>query len=167
MFERIKSKFNNISTIKLLCERAEIHALQDQQRDPGAEHFLLAALDLPDGTARLAFEQAAVEPDALKAAIERQYADALRAIGLKADTPADTPVSTSPGIYQAAASGQEIMQQLAETRKDHSPLLGADVVGLVAGMPHGVAARALRALGVDPAILKSTADTVAKAGRVR
>lgn len=167
MFEGIKSKFNNIGTIKLLCERAEAYALQDQQRDPGAEHFLLAALDLPDGTARLAFERAGVKPDALRAAIERQYADGLRAIGLKADLPADAPVPANTGIYQASASGQEIMQQLAETRRDHSPLLGADVVGIVAGMSHGIAARALRASGVDPDMLRSTADAVAKAGRVR
>lgn len=167
MFQGFKSKLNNISTIKLLCERAETYALQDQQREPGAEHFLLAALDLPDGTARLVFEQTGVEPDAVRAAIERQYADALRAIGLKADTPADTPMSANPGIYQAASSGREIMQELAATRKDHSPLLGAHVVGIVAGMSHGVAARALRTLGVDSIILKSTADAIAEAGRVR
>lgn len=166
MFQGIKSKLNNIGTIKLLCERAETYALQDQQREPGAEHFLLAALDLPDGTARLAFQKAGVEPDALRAAIERQYADALRSIGLKADIAADTPMSANPGIYQAASSGREIMQELAAGRKDHSPLLGVHVVGIVAGMSHGVAARALRALGVDSIILKSTADAIAEAGRV-
>lgn len=167
MFEKIKSKFNNIGTIKALCERAETYALQDQQREPGAEHFLLAAFDLPDGTARLAFEQAGAEPDALKAAIEHQYADALRAIGLKADMPTETPVSANTGIYRAAASGQEVMQQLAATRTEHGPLLGADVVGIVAGMSHGVAARALRALGIESATLKSAADAIAKAGRGR
>lgn len=166
MFQGLKSKLNNISTIKLLCEQAETYALQDHQREPGAEHFLLAALDLPDGTARLAFEQTGVEPDALRAAIERQYADALRSIGLKADTAADAPMSANPGVYLAASSGREIMQELAATRKDHRPLLGAHVVGIVAGMPHGVAARALRALGVNSIILKSTADAIAEAGRV-
>tara|TARA_R110000850_G_scaffold29276_1_gene80894 strand:- start:2115 stop:2342 length:228 start_codon:yes stop_codon:yes gene_type:complete len=50
MFQALKTKFKNVTTLKFLCERAEIHALQDQQREPGAEHFLLAALDLPDGT---------------------------------------------------------------------------------------------------------------------
>jgi len=76
MFKGIKSKLNDMSTIKFLCERAETYALQDQQREPGAEHFLLASLDLPDGMARLAFDRAGVEPDALKAAIERQYGEA-------------------------------------------------------------------------------------------
>lgn len=167
MFQAIKSKLDTMGTIKLLCEWAERFALQDQQREPGAEHFLLAALELPDGTARLAFERAGAEPNALRAAIERQYADALRLVGLKADGPAAAPMPANSGIYEAAPSGQDIMQELAATRKDHGPLLGAHVVGIVAGMPHGVAARALRALGVDPAILKSTADAIAEVGRRR
>lgn len=160
MFKRIRAKLDDMSTIKRLCERAEAHALQDQQREPGAEHFLLAALDLPDGTARLAFERAGAEPDALKGAIERQYGDALQSIGLMANAPDDTPLSANPGAYQAAPSGQAIMQELAQTRRDHAPLLGAHVVSIVAGLPQGVAPRALRALGVDPAILKSSADAI-------
>lgn len=55
------------------------------------------------------------------------------------------------------------MQELAATRKDHAPLLGAHVVGIVAAMSQGVAPRALRALGVDPATLKSAADAIVAA----
>lgn len=163
MFSGIKSKLDDMSIIKRLCERAEAHALHDQQREPGAEHFLLAALDLPDGTARLAFERAGVEPDALQAAIERQYGDALRSLGLTADAPHETSISANPGAYQAAPSGQAVMQELAATRKDHAPLLGAHVVGIVAAMSQGVAPRALRALGVDSATLKSAADAIVAA----
>ncbi|MBP2433005.1 MULTISPECIES: hypothetical protein [Bradyrhizobium] len=63
------------------------------------------------------------EPDALKGAIERQYGEALRSIGLKADAPRDIPMRASPGIYDAAPSGREIMQELAAIRKNHGPLL--------------------------------------------
>lgn len=159
MFERIRSKFHDVGTIKRLCERAEAHALHDQQREPGAEHFLLAALDLPDGTARLAFARAGGEPDALKTAIERQYGDALLSIGLTADT-STVPVSAYPGVYHAAPSGQAVMRELAEVRRDHAPLLGAHVVSIVAGLSQGVVPRALRALGVDPVSLKSSADAI-------
>ncbi|HEV7305804.1 Clp protease N-terminal domain-containing protein [Ensifer sp.] len=114
-----------MGTIRLLCERAEANALLDQQREPGAEHFLLASLDLPDGTARLAFEKAGIEPDAQRAAIERQYADALSAVGLRADVPSGAPMAANSGLYRAAASGQEIVEQLAANRRDHGPLLGA------------------------------------------
>jgi ATP-dependent Clp protease ATP-binding subunit ClpA len=82
MLNRVKARLGDIGTIKTLCERAEEHALQDQQREPGAEHFLLSAFDLPDGTARLAFERVAADPSALKRAIERQYGNALRSIGI-------------------------------------------------------------------------------------
>ena len=95
MLEGLRSKLDDMRTIRLLCEGAEAHALQDRQREPGAEHFLLAALDLPDGTARLAFERAGAEPGALKAAVERQYGDALRALGLTPETPAETPASAA------------------------------------------------------------------------
>ena len=162
MFKRIRSKLDDMGTIKRLCERAEAHALHDQQREPGAEHFLLAALDLPDGTARLAFERAGAEPDALKAAIERQYGDALLSIGLAVSAPPEMPASANSGAYHATASGQAIMQELAATRRDHAPLLGAHVVSIVAGLPQGVAPRALRALGADPASLKSSADAIVR-----
>jgi len=52
------------------------------------------------------------------------------------------------------------------TRKGHGPLLGVHVVGLVAGMSHGVAARALRTLGVDSIALKSAADAIAETAQV-
>lgn len=50
MFKSIRSHFNNIRSIKLLCERAEAHALEDRQREPGAEHFLLASFELTWGS---------------------------------------------------------------------------------------------------------------------
>jgi len=113
MFQALKTKLKNVTILKFLCERAENRALQDQQREPGAEHFLLAALDLPDGTARRAFEQAGVNPGDFRVAIERQYADALCSIGLKAELPLDTSMSAASGVYRAEASGQQMMQALA------------------------------------------------------
>lgn len=165
MFKGMKAKLDDMATIKRLCETAEACALHDQQREPGAEHFLLAALDLPDGTARLAFERVGVAPDALKPAIGRQYDEALRALGIQSVPPIDTPRSPNAGLYEAAPSGAAVMQELAATRRSHGPLLGAHVVGIVAGMAHGVAPRALRALGLDPAALKSAAEAITEARR--
>lgn len=162
MLKGLKAKLDDMATIRRLCERAEAHALRDQQREPGAEHFLLAALDLPDGTARLAFARAGADADALPAAIERQYADALGAIGLAADALPDSAPPEPTRLYRAAASGQQLMQDLAESREDRGPLLGAHVVAAVAGLSQGVAARALRALGVDPVALKSAADEIVR-----
>jgi len=164
MFTSLKAKFRDMATIRQLCEMAEAHALKDRQRRPGAEHFLLAALDLDDGTARLAFDRAGVSADAFGPAIERQYAAALQSVGVAVPLPVrddERTPSADPGAFHAAPSGQEVMQTLAATRQQHAPLLGAHVVAIVAGMPHGVAARALRSMGADADLLRTAAEEVA------
>ncbi len=163
MFKLIKQRLNDIGTLKALCEGAERHALQDQQRAPGAEHFLLAALDLPDGTAGRSFERVGVDASGLPQAIQRQYAEALRPIGLDPRiaaelAPAQAPLPSNRGAYAAAPSGEEVMQALAADRAGRGPLLGADVVAKVAGLDGGVAARALRLMGVEPAALRAAAE---------
>ncbi|WAX95760.1 Clp protease N-terminal domain-containing protein [Aminobacter sp. NyZ550] len=166
MFSRIKARFNDIGTIGTLCTGAEQHALRDHQREPGVEHFLLAALDLPDGTARQVFAAVGADPAALHQAIARQYGDALAAIGLdiaSSSSAGSERLAARPGAFNASPSGQEVMQALAASRSQHGPLLGAHVVAIVAGMPHGVAARALRAMGIDLAQLRSAAEAVAGA----
>lgn len=169
MFSRIKARLTDMATIKTLCTQAEAYALQDQQREPGAEHFLLSALDLPDGTARRAFERIGADPAALQPAIARQYGDALAAIGFDLTLPKETsgekPLTARPGAFVASASGQEAMQALTAGRAEHSPLLGVHVVAVVAGMSHGVAARALRAMGIDAAALRSAAQEIAGSAR--
>lgn len=52
------------------------------------------------------------------------------------------------------------MQELAKARAHHSPLLGCHIVALVAGMPHGVTARALRSMGVESDKLRATAEAI-------
>ncbi len=164
MFQSIKGKLRDMSTIRQLCEAAEAHALADRQRQPGAEHFLLAALDLQDGTAQLTFKRVGVNPEALKPAIEHQYRAALEAIGLSVGlgevSGAPATQQLAQGVYQAAACGQEVMQALANARHRHAPLLGAHVVAIIAAMPYGVAARALRSIGVDLAALRAIAEEV-------
>jgi ATP-dependent Clp protease ATP-binding subunit ClpA len=168
MLGMFESKLRDMGTIRTLCEAAEAYALEDRQQQPGAEHFLLAALDLKDGTARLAFQRTGADPEGLKPAIEQQYAAALHSIGihvaLAANRDEASPKRAETGAYQAAPSGQEVMQALADSRQGHGPLLGAHIVAIVATMPHGVAARALRGMGVDAARLRAAAQDIAAAG---
>ena len=79
MFETIKQRFRDMSTIKSLCLAAEQHANTDGRKEPGAEHFVLAALESPDGTARKAFEHIRVDPNSFRAAIA-QHGEAVRAL---------------------------------------------------------------------------------------
>lgn len=165
MLNKIKKRFQYMKTIKTLCEHAERYALQDEQREPGAEHFVLSAIDLPDGTAKLAFTRAGMDATSFKGAILSQYDDALRYVGLAPPAPGEAPARTeasgqSRALYNAAASGRDLMLALAAARKGHNPLLGAHVISIVADMEHGVAARALDAMGADRATLKRAADDV-------
>lgn len=157
MLQRFRQRMRDMRTISTLCRSAERHALADGQSRPGAEHFLLAALELSDGTAGRAFERVQADPDQFRAAIARQYADALRQFGVNVSGLDSTEESAAPaaGIYRAAPSGQSVVQGLAEVRaRDRdAPLVGAHVIEVIAGMERGVAARALRAMGVEPASL--------------
>lgn len=161
MFHRLKQRLGDIAVIRALCLNAEGHARRDGQREPGAEHFLLAALDLPDGTARRAFARVGADPGGLEAAIAAQYAGALSGLGVDLNvSPEPEPVEpVPPSPYRAAPSGQDVMQALAAHRRlgDSSPLVGAHVVMVVASMPHGVAARTLRTMGVDREALRQAA----------
>ncbi|WKB53101.1 Clp protease N-terminal domain-containing protein [Eleftheria terrae] len=158
-----------MKTIRTLCEGAERHARQHGQAEPGAEHFLLAALDLPDGTARRTLQRLQLPPERLAQALAQQYQDALRHVGVNADAfelaPAEAGHPGGHGLYKASGSGQAVVQALArhEGRAPGSPLLGAHVLAVIASMKHGVAVRTLKALGADPAAVRAAASEEAAA----
>ncbi len=155
MFDKIKRRFRDMSTLKALCLGAEKHANADGQKEPGSEHFVLAALELPDGTARKAFERIQLDPNSFRTAIAQQYDDALRNIGIELPqhTSSDGAVSipAGTGVYKAQPSARALMQQLITQQKADAdvPLLGAHVIMAVTTTHYGVAVRALRAMGVD------------------
>ncbi|MES2613201.1 MAG: Clp protease N-terminal domain-containing protein [Pseudomonadota bacterium] len=160
MFRQLQHRFQTMRTLSRLCTGAEAHARSRGQAAPGAEHFLLAAIDLPDGSARRAFESVGADPAAVGGAIERQYRDALQSVGLDALPPAAAlETLAAGGLYRAQPSGQELVQALARASKEQAgPLLGAHVVAAIAAMPQGVAARTLRALEIDASRLAAAAQ---------
>lgn len=172
MFERIRQRVGDVKTIAQLCQGAERQAQQDGQAEPGAEHFLLAALDLPDGTARRVFERLGADAGDVRAAVHRQYADALSRIGVDAASfeaidDASSPLPPGGGLYKAAPSGEAVMQALSrrEGAQGRGPLLGAHVVAAVAALKQGVAARTLRAMGLEPeAVARAALQEVQDAG---
>mgnify|MGYP000459840476 CR=1 FL=1 len=171
MFKTIKQRFRDMGTIKTLCFGAEKLANADGQKEPGAEHFVLSALALPDGTARKAFERIDADPDTFRDAIARQYENALQSLGISlphdaVNTETATPVPTSKGPYKTQPSAQALMQTLTreimakEQKTDPTaPLLGAHVVLAATSAQYGVTARAFRAMGIDPIKLAEAART--------
>lgn len=139
-------------TIKQLLEGAERLAQQAGESLPGAEHLLLSALALPDGTARRAFERLGVDPDGLPSAIAAQHDDALRAVGIEVDAKdLDVPAPEARGVYLSTPSAQTTFKRAVELSGKPKPrrLRGAHVVLAVTEMEHGTVARALSRLGVN------------------
>jgi ATP-dependent Clp protease ATP-binding subunit ClpA len=160
---------NELDTIRRLLEGSEAIARAAGDDLPGAEHLLLAALALPDGTARAAFVRAGAEPDGLAAAIEQQHDDALRAVGIDAGsvTLADAPPPAQGRVFRATPSAQHAFRRAVELSASPKPrrLLGAHVVAAVCESDQGSAARAIRRLGVEPVSLGAAAmEELAHAG---
>jgi ATP-dependent Clp protease ATP-binding subunit ClpA len=162
---KLTQPVRDIRTINKLLSGAEAQAHQAGESAPGAEHLLLSALALPDGSARRAFERAGADPDQLRAAIAAQHADALRAIGIEppddaaldAAVASNTPAAT--GVFRSNASARSAFQaasRMARSKRS-SRLLGAHVVAAVAQMEHGTATRALAVMGIDRATLAAAA----------
>ncbi|GGC14459.1 Clp protease N-terminal domain-containing protein [Pseudoduganella buxea] len=152
MLQRIRQRLADMRTIKILAEAAERHAGAAGEREPGPEHFLLAALDLPDGLAQRAFARLGVDPAGLRGAIAAQHGAALAGIGADPALLADTaPLPPATGPYHAKGSMQEVMRQLADwpRARPTEPLTGAHVLAVIASSRQGTAARALRTLGLD------------------
>lgn len=160
---RIRDRLRDVRTIRQLHEAAEAEARRAGDTEPAAEHFLLAAIELPDGTARRAFATVGADPDALRGAIEAQHAEALESVGVEAAAAPPAPVAgTGRGAYRSRSSAQQVFREAGElARTTRTPLCGAHVVVAVTALEHGTAARALRALGIDPVALRGAARAAA------
>ncbi|WIM96700.1 Clp protease N-terminal domain-containing protein [Actinoplanes oblitus] len=151
-------------TIKTLLTAAESEAQRAGDDLPGPEHLLLAAFDLPDGTARLAFERAGADPAGFRAAVNDAHRQAIHDLGVQV-TGSDRALpeaAPATGPYRLTAPGQEVFQAAVRLAKEspRSPLRGAHVVAAIGGQERGTVTRALRTLGVDRAALATAAGEV-------
>ena len=156
LLRRIRLRIKDVSTISALCQGAEQHALDNGEDKPGAEHFLLAALDLPDGTAKSVFAEFHVDSEAINAAIYKQYNDALTEVGINVDSvklnESETKLKQRQHIlYQGKPSVQTLMQELAALRRQDKdmPLLGAHVLQVLASREVDTVARTLKTLNIS------------------
>lgn len=172
-----RTKVKDIATINQLLTGAEREADRTGDATPGAEHLLLSALALPDGTARRAFQLAGIDPDGLRDAIAAAHATALSIVGIVPAAEAGTgeargqhPPDAAPrkGPLRINAPAQQAFQRAVARSKATEPaaLRGVDVVAAVAEQEHGTAARALTVLGVDrPALLEACQAVPGQTGK--
>ena len=147
---------DDMRTIRQLLTDAERIAREMGEEQPGAEHLLLSAMGLPDGSAARVFGGLGIDEAAIRAALRDEHADALVAAGVARETaeamaePSPLGEAGKPRLYPAGPSAQEVFQEagrLARTSKQR--LAGAHVVAAVASLERGTLPRVLDRLGVD------------------
>lgn len=169
---KLKNPVRDIRTIKQLLTGAEAEARQMGDTLPGAEHLLLSALALADGSARRVFERLGAGADGIRSAIVAHHAEALQTVGVEpidaaALLPTPDAVDPPTGAFRSSASAQGVFQEAVKVAKRDkaSRLVGAHVVVAVAQMEHGTAAEALRGMGIDRHALAAAAWSELGAGR--
>ena len=147
---------DDMRTIKQLLTEAERIAREMGEEEPGAEHLLLSALGLPDGSAARALGSLGVDADRLRLALREEQADALVSAGVPRETaeamaePAPLGAGGAPLLYAAGPSAREVFQEAGRlARSSKQRLAGAHVVVAVAGLERGTLPRVLDRLGVD------------------
>jgi ATP-dependent Clp protease ATP-binding subunit ClpA len=147
---------DDMRTIKQLLTDAERIAREMGEEEPGAEHLLLSAIGLPDGSAGRALSTLGIDADRIRTALREEQADALVAAGVPRGTaeamaePTPLGPAGAPLLYGAGPSAREVFQEAGElARSSKQRLAGAHVVVAVAGLERGTMPRVLDRLGVD------------------
>ncbi|QIB65719.1 Clp protease N-terminal domain-containing protein [Kineobactrum salinum] len=157
MFQLFKRKLRDAQTLARLCTLAEDLAHQQGRSKPGSEHFILAALALPDQTAAQAFASLGLTEQQFQDALAAQRSDALASVGISTtavevtNLPSALPLPKS-ALYETEPSGKSLVKRLAETRKTRTArfLLSADVLLAAAQENYTPSTRAFQKLGISP-----------------
>lgn len=156
----LRDAVSDVRTIDELLTSAERHALALGDDVPGAEHLLLAALGLDEGSARRALAAFGVDLEALRAAVVAVHAEGLRAIGMADDEcGVEVPVRAPGKLFRSTATAQKAFQRAVELSKNDSPrmLRGGHVVVAICELHAGTVVRAFDVLGIDRSELAEAA----------
>lgn len=155
----------DMRTIGALLGDAEQVARRLGDEEPAAEHLLLAALKLPDGSAARALGAVGVSAEHLERALVEEQAASLERAGFDTDAAARLaqPEAVSPaagaGIYRSSMSAQELFRAAGDrARSARQRLAGAHVVVAASEVEDGTLARVLERLGVDRPAMRAAAE---------
>lgn len=162
MLRKLRGRAAAMKTIAALLTQAEQIARTRGTERPAAEHIVLAALQLPDGTAARALERLGSSAADFGAALDAQEVEDLERIGVHVDDgriSAELPPPREPdGIYRSEPSAQQLFQAAGEdARRGGGTLVGAHVLRAAADLEHGPTARALLRMGIDRTALREAA----------
>ena len=150
-----RSRMYDIRFMQSLFPAAEAEAAALGEKEPGAEHLILATLDFQEGSTRRVFERVGADPDQFRDAVAGQHAAALRSIGIEEDATAiddrlPPPPDRLSSVYRSAPSARHVFPEVVKlVRRDRSRLSGAYILLVASQMEYGTTARALDAMGID------------------
>jgi ATP-dependent Clp protease ATP-binding subunit ClpA len=151
-------------TIAALLTDAEGVARRMGDSQPAAEHLLVAALQLPEGSAARALDRFGVTAERLGGAITDEHAAGLVAAGVEPEAarrlaePTAIEPAAGSGLYRSSPSARDLFNAAASAaRGAKQRLVGAHVVLAASDVEHGTLPRILDRLGVDRAQLREAA----------
>ena len=154
MRQRFRQAKADVWTMRQLFPEAEQLARAGGRAQPGPDDLVLAALGLPDGTARRALESCGVTARALRAATEE-----VRGAPAGASAPLPDPPT---GAFDAEPSMRMTFHVAVGIAKaDRSHVRSGDVLLAALQSPEGIVATALARLGVSTDDVR---DAVARSG---
>ncbi|MGJ7442174.1 Clp protease N-terminal domain-containing protein [Aquipuribacter sp. MA13-6] len=161
----LRTALRDVTTIRTLLTTAEDEARRGGDELPGAEHLVLAAAALPDGSAARALAAVGVDVGTLRGAIEAVHAEAL---GASPDSPGTDQVplevavaGPASGVFRCTATARQVFQQASGVARapGSGGLQGRHVVAAACDLTRGTFVRALDRLGVDRSRLRDAAAT--------
>lgn len=161
LIERLRQRRTDIATLKNLLEAAEEQAVRRGDGRVGAEHLLLAAFDLVgDDSARAAFAAVNLDASDFLSAIEQQHRDALGSVGMSSSPELGNSAAPKKAFGSHDASFEAAVQGTYKAHGRGGALRGAHVVEGVCSVEHGVAARAIAAMGTSRDELAAAANAL-------
>lgn len=148
----IRTAVSDVSFMTSLFTAAErvAHELGDPVM--GAEHLVIAALDLD----RSDLGSLPLDAPRFRDAVVAVHAEALGSLGLAGTS---TPIDDHPrGVLHGTASAQAVFQDARKRARDRrAPLRAVDIVAAAARLEYGTTARAIDRLGIRRADLEALA----------
>lgn len=162
MLKALRRARADLNTMNQLFPEAERIARSDGTERPGAEHLLLAALDLDD-TALAVLRELGIDRDRLQQAVIDQHDQALLAIGIASDENAIDAALPHPGsqtgVYRSGPSLQQSFQRAVKLAKaDKGPLQSVHILIASTESEHGTLRRAFEHLGTDCETVRAVAE---------
>lgn len=154
----------DIRFMQSLFPAAEAEAAALGEKEPGAEHLIMASLDFQEGSARRVFERVGANPDQFRDAVASQHATFLRSIWIEEDGASiDEQIPPRPerpsSVYRSAPSARKVFPEVVKlVKRDKSRLSGAYILLVASQMEYGTTARALETMGVDRRELTAAAQ---------